>query len=95
VWESVSLEDIGNFVAWLRLPRSARSGQVLPLPWVDGDLSAATVNRKLSAVSSFYEFHGVMALASATCLPAGGPEAAADRGGRSWLTWAISQNAAG
>lgn len=57
VWETVSLEDIGNFVAWLRLPRAARSGQVLPLPWVDGDLSAATVNRKLSALSSFYEFH--------------------------------------
>ena len=57
VWDAVSLEDIGKFVAWLRLPRSARSGQVLPLPWVDGDLSAATVNRKLSAVSSFYEFH--------------------------------------
>lgn len=56
-WDAVSLEDIGKFVAWLRLPRPARSGQVLPLPWVDGDLSAATVNRKLSAVSSFYEFH--------------------------------------
>ena len=58
LWESVSLEDIGKFVAWLRLSRAARSGQVVPLPWVDGDLSAATVNRKLSAVSSFYEFHG-------------------------------------
>lgn len=56
-WDSVSLEDIGRFVAWLRLPRPARSGQVFPLPWVDGELSAATVNRKLSAVSSFYEFH--------------------------------------
>jgi site-specific recombinase XerD len=58
VWEAVSLEDVGGFVAWLRLSRAARSGQLLPLPWVDGDLSAATVNRKLSAVSSFYEFHG-------------------------------------
>lgn len=56
-WDAVSLEDIGKFVAWLRLPRLARSGEVVPLPWVDGDLSAATVNRKLSAVSSFYEFH--------------------------------------
>src|SRR5487761_1954652 len=56
-WDAVSLEDIGRFVAWLRLPRQGRSGQVLPLPWVDGDLSAATVNRKLSALSSFYEFH--------------------------------------
>lgn len=56
-WDVVSLEDIGKFVAWLRLPKLARSGGVLSLPWVDGDLSAATVNRKLSAVSSFYEFH--------------------------------------
>lgn len=56
-WDAVSLEDIGRFVAWLRLPNLARSGEVLPLPWVDGDLSAATVNRKLSAVASFYEFH--------------------------------------
>jgi hypothetical protein len=53
----VALEDIG-IVAWLRLPRAARSGQVVPLPWADGDLSTASVNRKLSAVSSFYEFHG-------------------------------------
>ncbi len=29
----------------------------MPLPWVDADLSASTVNRKLSAVSTFYEFH--------------------------------------
>ena len=50
LWESVSLEDIGKFVAWLRLSRAARSGQVVPLPWVDGDLSAATVNRKLCGV---------------------------------------------
>lgn len=57
VWDAISLEDIGKFVAWLRLPSQARRGQVVPLPWVDGDLSAATVNRKLSAVSSFYEFH--------------------------------------
>lgn len=57
LWDAVTLEDIGRFVAWLRLPRSALSGHVLPLPWVDGDLSAATVNRKLSAVSTFYEFH--------------------------------------
>jgi integrase/recombinase XerD len=29
----------------------------MPLPWVEGEVSAATVNRKLSAISSFYEFH--------------------------------------
>jgi integrase/recombinase XerD len=56
-WDVVCLEDIGRFVAWLRLPGPARSGRVMPLPWVEGEVSAATVNRKLSAISSFYEFH--------------------------------------
>lgn len=57
VWDAVSLEDIGRFIAWLRLSSLARSGQVMPLPWVEGELSAATMNRKLSAIASFYEFH--------------------------------------
>lgn len=57
VWDAVSLEDIGKFVAWLRLSDAARSGGVMPLPWVEGELSAGTVNRKLSAIASFYEFH--------------------------------------
>ncbi len=56
-WDAVSLEDIGKFVAWLRLSGAARSGRVTPLPSVEGELSAGTVNRKLSAISSFYEFH--------------------------------------
>jgi integrase len=56
-WDSVCLEDIGRFVAWLRLPPGARTGRVGVLPSVEATLSAATVNRKLSALSSFYEFH--------------------------------------
>src|SRR6185312_302007 len=42
-WREVRLEDAGEFVAWLRLP-SAQCHC--------GD---ATVNRKLSAVSAFYQ----------------------------------------
>ena len=57
VWDGVSLEDIGRFIAWLRLSGPARGGQVMPLPWVEGELSVATVNRKLSTIASFYEFH--------------------------------------
>jgi len=57
VWDQVQLEDVGRFVAWLRLPVVARSGSVGVLPSVESSLSAASVNRKLSAVSSFYEFH--------------------------------------
>jgi site-specific recombinase XerD len=30
---------------------------VTALPWVESGLSAATVNRKISAIASFYEFH--------------------------------------
>lgn len=57
-WTAVVLEDIGQFVAWLRLSSSARgSDRVTVLPGVEGNVSAATVNRKLSALASFYEFH--------------------------------------
>lgn len=56
-WDAVALEDLGRFVTWLRLPEEARDGQVVALPWVETNLAAATVNRKLSALASFYEFH--------------------------------------
>ncbi len=56
-WTRVTLEDVGRFVSWLRLAGEARGDRVALLPWVEGELSAATVNRKLSALASFYEFH--------------------------------------
>lgn len=56
-WDQVALEDLGRFVSWLRLPGEARDGRVAMLPWVEGPVSAATVNRKLSALATFYEFH--------------------------------------
>jgi integrase/recombinase XerD len=56
-WNQVTLEDLGRFVSWLRLPADARNGRVMMLPWVVGNLTAATVNRKLSALASFHEFH--------------------------------------
>ena len=64
-WDRVALEDLGRFVTWLRLPGEARDGRVAMLPWVEANLAAVTVNRKLSALASFYEFHqrhGVAAL---------------------------------
>src|ERR1700757_5173541 len=39
-WDRVVLEDLGRFVAWLRLPGGARDGRVAMLPWVDPNLSA-------------------------------------------------------
>lgn len=57
-WASVRLEDVGAFVAWLRLPPPARDdGRVVALPSAMPYCSAATVNRKLSALATFYEFH--------------------------------------
>ncbi len=61
-WERVRLEDIGEFVAWLRLPPAGRAGQVAVLASMESHVGAATTNRKLSAVSSFYAHqarHGV------------------------------------
>jgi integrase/recombinase XerD len=61
-WREARLEDIGEFVAWLRLPPSGRSGEVAVLPSVQAHVCAATVNRKLAALSAFYAYqarHGV------------------------------------
>ena len=53
-WAEVRLEDIGEFVAWLRLPPVARDGKVSVLPSVQRHCAESTVNRKLSALSAFY-----------------------------------------
>jgi integrase/recombinase XerD len=53
-WREVRLEDIGEFVAWLRLPPAGRDGRVAILPLVEHHVCASTVNRKLSALSAFY-----------------------------------------
>jgi integrase/recombinase XerD len=61
-WREVRLEDLGEYVAWLRLPPSGRVGQVAMLPSVGPHVGASTVNRKLSAVAAFYAHqlrHGV------------------------------------
>ena len=53
-WREVRLEDVGEFVAWLQLPPAARCGAVAVLPSAAAQVGAATVNRKLAAVSAFY-----------------------------------------
>ena len=53
-WREARLEDIGEFIAWLRLPPPGRVGVVAVLPSAVPQVSAATVNRKLAAVSAFY-----------------------------------------
>jgi integrase/recombinase XerD len=56
-WREVRLEDLGEFVAWLRLPPPWRAGGVAMLPSSQHHCSAGTVNRKLSAVSGLCTFH--------------------------------------
>jgi integrase/recombinase XerD len=56
-WSRVRLEDVGRFVAWLRLPATGRASNVAALPTADPVCSEATANRKLSALSAFYQFH--------------------------------------
>ena len=51
------MEDVAGFVAWLRLPPEGRDGKVAVLPTVERHCSAASVNRKLAALTSFCEFH--------------------------------------
>jgi site-specific recombinase XerD len=61
-WRLVRLEDLGEYVAWLRLPPAGRAGAVAVLPSVDPQVGPATINRKLSALSAFYAHqarHGV------------------------------------
>jgi integrase/recombinase XerD len=53
-WREARLEDIGEFVAWLALAPAGRAGTVAVLPSAVAQVGAATVNRKLAAVSAFY-----------------------------------------
>jgi integrase/recombinase XerD len=75
-WRSVVLEDLAGFVAWLRLPPAGRDGRVTVLPTVEHHCTTSSVNRKLSALTSFCEFHarhGVrLAGLLVTLAPAGG-----------------------
>jgi integrase/recombinase XerD len=53
-WRSVTLEDVGAFVVWLRLSTMLRQGGIGVLPSVGHHCTETTVNRKLSALAAFY-----------------------------------------
>jgi site-specific recombinase XerD len=53
-WREARLEDLGEYVAWLALPAAGRTGMVAVLPSAAAQVSASTVNRKLSALAAFY-----------------------------------------
>jgi Phage integrase, N-terminal SAM-like domain len=52
-WDRVSLETLGEFTAWLRSPAE----NVIVLEHGTPARAASSVNRTLSAVFGFYEFH--------------------------------------
>ena len=54
-WREVRLEDVAGFIAWLRRPPVVRDGSVAVLPSARQYCGESTVNRKLSAVSAFYQ----------------------------------------
>ncbi|MEU2874541.1 tyrosine-type recombinase/integrase [Streptomyces olivoreticuli] len=55
-WREVRLEDLGEFVAWLRQPPRLRNAV---LPSVEAHCTESTVNRKLSALYEHAARHGV------------------------------------
>src|SRR5258708_36024689 len=57
-WREVRLEDIGEFVAWLRLPPAGRAGAGAVLPSGEPPVGAATISRKLSGLGACYLFPG-------------------------------------
>jgi site-specific recombinase XerD len=69
-WRAVRVEDVAGFVAWLRLPPTARDGRVVVLPTVEHHCGAGSVNRKLAALASFCEFHSRQGVALAGVLTA-------------------------
>ncbi|WP_405065048.1 site-specific integrase [Kribbella sp. NBC_01510] len=54
-WREVRLEDLAEFIAWLRRPPASRGAVVAVLPSVEHHCSPSAVNRKLSALSAFYQ----------------------------------------
>ena len=54
-WQLVKLEDVGAFIRWLRRPPGMRGQVISLLPVLGHHCREATVNRKLSTVSIFYQ----------------------------------------
>jgi integrase/recombinase XerD len=55
-WREIRLEDVAGFIAWLRRPPAIHDGTVAVLPLVGYHCGESTVNRKLSALSAFYQY---------------------------------------
>jgi integrase/recombinase XerD len=56
-WDRLRYDELAAFKPWLRLPAAARRGEISVLPATVSACTEATINRKLAAITSFYEFH--------------------------------------
>lgn len=56
-WRRLRFDELAGFKPWLRLSPAQRRGGVAALPSATAFCTASTVNRKIAAVTSFYEFH--------------------------------------
>jgi integrase/recombinase XerD len=54
-WQQVTLDDLANFILWLKLPTG--SLKVLPAYPVPQARSNRTINHALSVLTSFYDYH--------------------------------------
>ncbi|MDQ4490794.1 tyrosine-type recombinase/integrase [Sinomonas sp. ASV486] len=55
-WRALGLQDIGEWVGWLRTPVKYRGKGVAVLPRAAPSLRERSLERKLAAVSAFYDF---------------------------------------
>jgi integrase len=88
VWDRVRYTELAAFKPWLRLPAAARAGAVSALPTVIPACATSTVNRKLAAVTSFYEFHRRNGVELALVIKSAGRRRR--RGHRSGRSWSMS-----
>ncbi|WP_404496961.1 tyrosine-type recombinase/integrase [Arthrobacter sp. GAS37] len=56
-WRGLGLRDIGEWMGWLRTPAKYRGRGVAVLPGAAPSLLERSLERKLAAVSAFYDFH--------------------------------------
>jgi integrase/recombinase XerD len=56
-WRRLRFDELAGFKPWLRLSPAQSRGGVTALPSTTPFRTASTVNRKIAAITSFYEFH--------------------------------------
>jgi integrase/recombinase XerD len=87
-WRRLRFDELAGFKPWLRLSPAQRLGGIAALPSATPFCTASTVNRKIAAVTSFYEFHARHGVQVAAVIRAASRPLTMSRSsfGRSWST---------